>query len=229
MTNPRHFDHLESESFDIIDSEHIPLFCCWYNPFFEVANRLLKPDGILVYSMGEMFSTVKNLHPIDRESLLNTPIQNGFCYVENSEDIQAVRDKMTKLRNKAWEGICFRKKQHTINNHAISSPRKGFQHLPNFELLLSKCTTFFDVVMYSKAAIYINTIKQNYYTQEQIRQLHVKKIELYGKLKTSIGNNEIPTIDDAKLNPEKFYLLVRDLLDETKFKELTGGQKPKRK
>jgi len=176
-----------------------------------------------------MFSTVKNLHPIDRESLLNTPIQNGFCYVENSEDIQAVRDKMTKLRNKAWEGICFRKKQHTINNHAISSPRKGFQHLPNFELLLSKCTTFFDVVMYSKAAIYINTIKQNYYTQEQIRQLHVKKIELYGKLKTSIGNNEIPTIDDATLNPEKFYLLVRDLLDETKFKELTGGQKPKRK
>lgn len=227
MTNPRHFDHLSSESFEIIDSEHVPLFVCWYSPFFQIAKRLLKPNGLLVFTMEEMESHVKTMNPIDRESFFKTPTQNGFYFVDNSEDNQAISAKMTNLRNSAetWRGLCFRKFQNTTNNHQISSSSMGLQHFPSFELLMSKCTTFFEVVMYSKAVDYINTIRQDQYTQDQVKELEVKKNTFYQDIKNVLEQKTyvvIPSIDDATLRPEEFHVFLKKYLRTEEFKKFTG-------
>ena len=238
MTNPHHFDHLPSESFDIIDSEHIPLRFCWFSPFFKTAFRLLKKDGVLVFSMIDMFNSVKLLHPIDKESFFKTPIQNGFHFVENEQEHQAITSKMSALRVKEWSGICFRKTQDTIQNHQsvnnhenIPVPALTFRNLPDFDMLLSKCTTFFEAVMYCKAADYINTIMEsNRYTKDQINQLQNKKISFYKIIKSSVEFDNVdisfPTIDNATREPELFYVFLMKHAENIKqFKELTGSKR----
>ena len=144
MTNPRHFDHLPSGSFEVLDSEHIPLRIFWCNPFFQVAGRLLQMDGLLIITMDILLSYVQQLIPDDRHAFFKAPAENGFSYVTGDE-FRNVTYEITRLRNSGmpWQGICFRKTSNRIDTPVDNQISNHQWTFPSINVLVAKSTTFF--------------------------------------------------------------------------------------
>jgi len=211
MTNPHHFDHLPLSSFDVLDSEHIPIEYCWHSTFFRNANRLLKIGGHLIFTMDTWSGEEINNH-IVRQYFLRVPTQYGFSYV-TGEKLSNVREHMNKSKNyvNGWNGICFSKtrdctaSKNNFPNSIVSL------NLPSFNVLMSRSTTFFEANMFYNATVYINTCKSNTYSVVEINQLQDKKQSLFDQIKELLESKNvpnIPTIDRATHEPEEFHTLL---------------------
>ena len=110
-----------------------------------------------------------------------------------------------------WQGICFRKTSNRIDSTVVDRVKKHQWTVPSIDVLMAKSTTFFEAVMVHKAAIYINTIKQQTYNEHDILNLQYKKEKFYKSIQDILKGNAslIPTIEDATSDPENLYRLLR--------------------
>jgi len=224
MTNPRHFAHLPVDSFSIIDSEHIPLPSCWRSPFFANANRLLRTGGLLVFSGKFLQAGLNALIVEDRTAFLKAPTEYGFVMLAGQERINA-KVAMTYYKDDpSWEGVCFQKTE----NMYIKDIKQTF---PSISVLLSRSSTFFQAVMFCKAATYINTINK-VYTDYDITALQDKQRLFYTEIKQAVTGKQdedaLLTIEDARRDPKTLFKTLRKLratglLTSKQFEEMTLG------
>jgi hypothetical protein len=219
MTNPHHFDHLPSGSFDVLDSEHIPMEYCWHSPFFRIANRLLKIGGHLIFTMDDWSGEEINNH-IVTQYFLRVPTLYGFSYV-TGEKLSNVREHMNKSKNYGygWNGICFYKTRDCTDSKNIFPKSIVSLNLPSFNVLMSRSTTFFEANMFYNATVYINTCKSNTYSVVEINQLQEKKRSLFNQIKDLLESKNvpnIPTMDRATQEPEELHTLLHACLYITK-------------